>query len=377
MNTKKIVYFQQDCIPSAVIQRIQDLDPGYDHDMMKKILQLTINQSLYTRMGSDFLPFRYNGDFFNDSIPDYNKNFKKTYEEITDQRCMELLKTCQDRPWIVLWSGGIDSTVILSSLIKNASRQQLKNITVSLNFASVYENPKFFYDYVKPNFKIINSTNQHCDKYLNNYYLIDGNPADMLQGSGLGLQGQHFGLDLSGPWQNNSGLLLDFLSRQVGTKGAEWLVERMEKNINSISSEKQLVETLSDWFWWINFNWKWSANRLHAMDHQNLKDLSPYFKSFKNWYDTTDYQIWSITSGRYSLINDGSRPGDYKKPSKQYIYDLDKNDYYYKFKSKSLSTARQTTSVWQCVLDDATTLTVDRDLDLILELLPSHLNLYQ
>ena len=162
---------------------------------------------------------------------------------------------------------------------------------------------------------------------------------------------------------------------QVGKTAAKWMYANIEENINSIDSNTLPIELNSDWFWWVNFNWKWPADRYHQMDWLNLKNLDPYFNSMINWFDTNEYQQWSINYGRYSLLENNNDPGNYKLPSKQYIYQLDENEHYLKFKTKLFSNGRVNTRTWLCVLNDLTTLNVEQDLDLILDLLPTHLNI--
>lgn len=375
MTNKKIVYIHQKNIPLAVADRIRELDASYDHNSLINALAVTEHQSFYSRLGKDTLPFKYDRDFFDADIPRIDPNFNKSFEQITDERCHDLVTQYFDRPWLIQWSGGIDSTVIVSSILKNLSPQQLKNITVSCNSISVFENPKFYYDWIVPNFNIINSTSLDTTALLDTYYIIDGNPADMLQGSGFGLFARNIGIDMSLNWKKSADVLIKFLSSQVGQIGAHWMYSRIEENINSLNIEGLEIEFCSDWFWWINFNWKWPADCMREMDWIKLKNLKPYFKSMINWFDSQNYQQWSIKHGRYSLLDTNTDAGNYKMPSKQYIYQLDKNEHYLRFKTKVFSNSRINNRSWLCVLDDLTTLSVDQDLDLILELLPSHLNI--
>jgi hypothetical protein len=373
MQNKKIVYINQKNIPPVVVERIQELCPSYDHASLTKILNITSHQSFYSRLGKDTLPFKYNEQFFNARIPAVDSKIKDSFEYVTDQRCHELVKNYSDRPWLVQWSGGIDSTVIIASLLKNLSKQQLENIVVSCNHISVFENPKFYHNWIVPNFKIIDSTRLD-NKYVNTHHIIDGNPADMLQGSGLGLYARNTGIDMSVDWKNNADQIIKFLSMQVSANAVKWMYSNIEENINSIDSDVLTIESTSDWFWWVNFNWKWPADRFHEMDWLHTNNLSPYFNSMINWFDSAEYQQWSINKGRYSLLEDNTDPGNYKLPSKKYIYQLDKNEHYLRFKTKLFSNSRVNTVSWLCVLDDLTTLSVEKDLDQILDLLPTHLN---
>jgi hypothetical protein len=376
MQNQKIIYVQQSNLTPVILDRIREFDPTYDWKLISKVVTATSARNFYTRAGKNSLPFCYDKNFIQtSSMPAVDYSFNKTFEEITDQRCLQLIQDHGDRPWIIHWSGGIDSTVILSSILKNLSDQQIKNITVACNHISIFENPRFFYKHILPNFKIDNSTSLNIEDKLKSHYIIDGNPADLLQGSGLGLHAKNSGIDLTKNWQTMSGTLMDFLIDRLGQLEANWLCYHMSENILSLSSENPTIDTLSDWFWWLNFNWKWMSDCWIMLESQRISDATEYFVGVKNWYDADDYQQWSIKSGRYSLITDGPESGNYKKASKQYIYDYDGNEYYYKFKTKSHSNSqRSQKKSWFCLLNDLTTLSAEKDLDLILELLPQHLN---
>lgn len=364
-------------LPEVIVNHINRYIPDYDHASMCKSLRLVSHQSFYNRAGPDVLPFRFDTEFYQKfCMPQIDQNFSKTFTEITDQRCYELISQYSQKPWIVQWSGGIDSTVILVSLLKNLSKEQLSNITVSCNAISVFENPLFFRNHVLKNFKTTNSTDLHIEEKFNDYYIIDGNPADLLFSGGLGLNAKNSGLDLSKSWRNSADKLINFLTYYADSNVAKWLYTHMEANLASNNEHCQVVETLADWCWWINFNWKWIGDCWHGLDAQRLKNTQLYHNSYINWFNNTDYQQWSISCGRYSLIKDGPCAGDYKKSSKQYIHDFDHNDYYLNFKTKGHSTAQmQQPQSWICMLDDLSTLTVEDDLDLILELLSTHLNI--
>jgi hypothetical protein len=372
----KIVYINQYNIPDVVAEKIKEINPSYDHKSLMKAMDSTLRQGFYSRKGVNSLPFDYDESFFKAGMPDLQANYKKSFNEITDQRCCDLIKSHSDRPWLIAWSGGIDSTVILSSVLKNLSAEQRKNITVSYNKISVYENPRFFHDHVRPNFKLIDSTTQEFGSLLDTHYILDGDPADMLQGSGFALNAKSWGLNLEDSWQQ-SGPLVDFLTTVMGKDAAIWTYDHMAQNLDSLRDDPLQLETYADWFWWINFNWKWTANRLHEMQRQPIPNVKPYFSSAVHWYDTMDYQQWSMTQGRYSLIRDGGSLGSYKKVSKQYIYEFDQDAHYLKFKTKTDSDSRgprHKKTSWFCVLDDYSTLTLEDDLDRIIELLPTHIN---
>ena len=65
-------------------------------------------------------------------------------------RAKELLARAErlDVSLYSFWSGGIDSTCVLVSLLKNASASQKERIVVLMSEESISENPNFYRDHV-------------------------------------------------------------------------------------------------------------------------------------------------------------------------------------------------------------------------------------
>jgi hypothetical protein len=125
-------------------------------------------------------------------MPKYNPNFNLSFEEVSDLRAMDIKKLIieTDRPIIVQWSGGIDSTVSLVSLIKNLSKQELLRVKISMNGGSIVENPHFFQNFIKDKFEILNSEenlyNDYKEKY--NAFVISSDTGDCTFGAELGIK---------------------------------------------------------------------------------------------------------------------------------------------------------------------------------------------
>src|SRR3954462_7436394 len=88
-------------------------------------------------------------------IPEF-RTFTKSYEEVCDGRAREILQNA-DTPGIriyVLYSGGIDSTCLLISLLKQATPEQKKNIVVLMSHESIAENPRFYEEHIRGKLKV-------------------------------------------------------------------------------------------------------------------------------------------------------------------------------------------------------------------------------
>jgi len=335
-------------------------------------------ESKYLRSGKNTYPFKSSiVDHLPIGVPDYNPNFSLTFGEVSDQRAQELRRTKWDRPWLVFHSGGVDSTVILTSILKNFSTADLSNIHVASNYAGVYENPKFFMEHISPNFRIIDSSELDIStELLNKYYVINGEFGDQLYAGPVYLVREF--MDNADLWETNirtnPDRMLQALTDQVDKPFANWYYETLIENINSTNIP---METYHDFNWWFSFNVMWSALTLRSLKFSRTTDddhLSVYLNSHIPWFNTTDYQQWSMNNNKrgekYSTY-----AGLYKTAAKRYIYDYDHDKYYYAFKPKLASSGRKVKiKNWFCMLSDFSTLNLDDNLQQIIELFPAHIN---
>ena len=79
-------------------------------------------------------------DLIENHLIDIPTNFTSTFEEVTNRRAEELWDI--GKPIRLWWSGGIDSTCALVSLLK--TRRLDTNLIVYLSTDSVQENPRFY-----------------------------------------------------------------------------------------------------------------------------------------------------------------------------------------------------------------------------------------
>lgn len=375
---KKIVYVNHRQLKNT---GIHNLLRNYNHDWDQFVKFSDFSggvDSHYFRLGKNSLPFKNELiHTINKVNPVYDCTFNMSLSNVTDYRCFQLRQTHWDKPWLVMWSGGIDSTVIVASILKNLSPADRANITICCNRISVYEYPEFYYKHILPNFQILDSSNISIDAdLLDKYYIFDGDPGDQLF-----VAGGHSKLLYTDPdllhqdIRSNSTTLIKLLETMVDHEFAVWFYEVMMENINSVDIP---VENIYDFFWWYSFNPQWTAINIRALASQTSSHpytASAYFKNFIHWFDSLEYQHWSITN-KIDTKWDGKING-HKLPYKQYIYDYNQDAYYYQYKIKTQSTGHTTSQYiapWFCILDDYTRLYLDRDYDEIINLLPEHIS---
>jgi hypothetical protein len=356
-----------------------------------------VASSWYNRIGKDTMFCKTPGLIeFNKSITDYSNSFAYSFEQVSDQRCIDLRASHWHKPWVIQWSGGIDSTVIMTSILRNIPPGDFKNIRVWCNNSSIYENPKFFLEHIKPNFEII--SDYETLAMLQDDFIFAGESGYVLGIEKHKIHAERSGFDDLGQdllWADNRDQLVAYCDT-VGWPStskhdfSNWLYNAMEENIRSTGLP---INTVSEWWWWLLFNHHCSSNLMQHIDHYCLKETHHKFlENFVPWFHSDLYQRWGI----HNL--DKITKMQNKDIAKQYIHTVFKNEIYLNFKTKVISGSRPHYRVWFehhsvdqrprnwdigflqddrmfCVLNNGDFLYLDRDLDQIIELLPQHINL--
>lgn len=352
---------------SAIISRLRECAPQHNWDAMLDTLKVfPRTRNMYCRGGVNVFPFRTDiCDVLHARMPDSTNFREQSFAEITDQRCQELCISHGHKPWIIEWSGGIDSTVIITSFMRNLSAAQRQNITVACNAASVYEYPWFYENVIKPNFAITNTTITQDPQRVTNYFVITGEMGDQIYPGGIWpivLQG---GFDVNQNMFSSPDDLIAQLTKWANAKFAHWFYEQTITNIRSVDLP---LRNYYDFYWWVSFNFIWTGIMLRGLRGAWAPNVSVkhFLDTVINWYDYPEYQVWSLSCPgplTHTL-------GGYKHSSKEYIYSYTNDLYYLKFKVKVFSTSTHMDKTsWIGMTNDLKLLTLD-DLPEILDLLP-------
>lgn len=239
------------------------------------------------------------------TLPDH----KLTFSDVMDKRALELLKL--DGTIFVMWSGGIDSTGVVSAILKNWPKEDLKRVTILCSTLSIKENKSFFPHIVK-NFKIDQVTH-NLEKFARQGYIITGELGDQIFGSDVIHQCiNHWGEEV---------ILKDWkdIAPQLFKKIDPVLGEAVFQNYAGIVDEAPFeLKSTFDFFWWLNFTQKWQHVKYRALISTTWTDPKQYFPKVVHFFEGVDFQLWSI-------YNHGSKVpstwNDYKKIAKDYIMD--------------------------------------------------------
>lgn len=269
-------------------------------------------------------------------IPAFNGAFNMNYTDISDVRAKEI-EDYQNRtnlPIYVYWSGGIDSTLVVSAIVKNF--KNLSQVTVILNNASYLENPMFFKNIIlKNNIKFMNTIDVPNDLWMT-AIVINGDPADQIN-----INSHIVTLDRMFPGSTRKNVytdsdhLIKYLNSYTTPESAQWLYDIVS---TSMKQAPVPINTYEDFFWWLNFNFFWQGQVLKGyLNNTKLatqESFNLYGRNFICWFNTELYQQWSLHNNSNG-VKFSNGVISYKSTSKQYILDVDKNDYYYYYKTKT------------------------------------------
>jgi len=297
-------------------------------------------------------------------MPVYDPTFSKTFTEVTDQRAVEVKQLLNNNPDMKLalyYSGGIDSMITLISLLKVLNYAELARLTICMSMHSIAEYPTFFEKYIQGKFNIIDLTLgkvRYDNLFDMGYTIITADSGDAMFGTEVSTQFyysyKNFCKNLSSDAVKKYGDLLnnvasaevhystyaDLLIAYFGYDKSPGFGQMYYEKLVKLSNTSQYqVHSLHDFFWQIIFNIKWCHCALRGPlffgESQNLRE--PLDSQIINWYNTDDYQRWSMVNNNTGQKIRGVTSATYKWAGREYIYNFTKDSWYKHFKLKLAS----------------------------------------
>jgi hypothetical protein len=270
-------------------------------------------------------------------VPDLDQPFDKKFNHIVDQRACEIFQHAKssNKKIVIMWSGGIDSTCMLSSFIKNLSATDLQQVLVCTSLAGVEENPWFYYSQIQGRFEMLHWRDLDLtDAFFDKHILLHGDPGDCIFGPSLGkYKVLCNNRDHLRSWKSNRSILYFLYHDPVAVDFGGWWVDKVSENLLELQNQGLYtnITTISDWHWWNYYNLKWQGSLTRPLvgNKKNLKDKISrhHIQEFFDlaFFTHPDFQIWSYQNLQHLLAHGVS---GHKRHAKEYIYALDNNQDY-------------------------------------------------
>jgi hypothetical protein len=336
ISSTKCVHMKELYLANCKTFLDKDEFPGSSHwaEIYKLI---NTNTVLVDRSQDIVLPYRFKLAEFN-RLPTDLDNFNMTYEQCCDQRAVELYEKSKrmDLPLYVFYSGGIDSTLVITSFLRNIPHHDLDRLVVVMSLDSIRENPKFYYNHIRKNLKTISSEKMSMlfDKRA---LLVGGEHNDQL-----------FGTDVISEFSNKFDFsrihepytretVTEFYSHlDMTPEGSNIWYDLIDQHAQKAPIE---IKSIFEYFWWLNFNFKWQSvffRMLLRIDVQARQKVDAEFveQYFHHFYSESYFQKWSMLNKGLKIKENWAT---YKWTAKELIYDYTKDDEYAVDKQKAPS----------------------------------------
>ena len=288
-------------------------------------------------------------------MPEYDPSFNKSFNQVSDEQAGLIKQRINNgEKFAVMLSGGIDSTMVMSALLKNLTKEELQSVAVCASVETIIENPHFWHSYIQDKFTIIDSDKHKYDSIIaQGYTPITADEGDCIFGTLFGLilynnydaymgnlssesksELQNIKYKIADPdihYTRYKDLLINYLGIQSDPTFGKLFYEKIIRNIETATVP---INSLHDFFWWMIFNIKYLNCAVRGSIYMNdTMDTKIVMNRIVNWFNYPDYQRWSMVNN-----NNGQKikktPSTYKTAAKNYIWELDHNDWYRNFKVK-------------------------------------------
>lgn len=335
-----------------------------DHyDVFKKINQtaypeLSIYGEIYKIIPSSWISDRTEiaqSPFKTFILPEHKfKNYQLKnidLESALYNRAKELIN--RNKKIYLSWSGGIDSTLCLVSLIKAGINSD--QLIVCMNNDGIRENPYFYKNYILPTFHLmsIEKFSQILKYDKLDGIFVNGDPADALMGIDFALPiYKKFGYEFLNLCCSRENVVKYFTASNMTEQAANCWFDFF---LASRNLSPRPINNIYDFSWWCTFNHRWqTANEKIRTRYEN--DVE-YVRFFNN----EEFICWSINQQLPKI----EKYSDFKKIFKEIIYKFDKNFQYLENKIKLESVSNNVlTKNFSAVLDDSSRLKFN-DFDLL------------
>jgi len=237
-----------------------------------------------------------------------------SYEDQSHNRAIQIKEKTKDSKLFLMYSGGIDSTTALVSILNTWSKEELERVYILLSYNSIEEFPRMW-KLINNNFKgrIINSLT-NTDKFIREGYILTGEHGDQIFGSDVIISMvQLYGEDIiNSPWQDYMNKFYKVFFYD-SSSNIDIFVDKYSMTLPFCPFP---IKTCFEFVWWFNFTNKWQPVKYRVFNQKRFTTSKETFKRIIHFFDTPEFQKWSLDNQDLKIKN---TLDSYKYTAKEYI----------------------------------------------------------
>jgi hypothetical protein len=269
-------------------------------------------------------------------LPTDIAGFRESYEDCCWRRAKEIARIQEDRqvPIALFYSGGIDSTLVLVSFAKLLGKRLRETLRVFMSPESIRENPGFYYSFIRKHCAI-ESSEQFSSLFDGSHIVVAGECNDQLFGSDvIGALARREPFARIKARYTREFIVGFFKASGMSDGAANAWFELLDAHARHAPCP---VETAYDFFWWMNFAFKWQCvyfRTLLRVDAAQRKNINPAFLEtyYQLFFCTPEFQKWSMANPELKVHDDWRT---YKFAAKKLIYEFNRDEQYFRYKTKT------------------------------------------
>lgn len=278
-----------------------------------------------------------------DSILEYGE-VKESFSELCFKRSEQLKNL--NVPVFVFYSGGIDSSVIVETMLNTWSKEDLKRVSIVMLSTSIIENPiawkkiyKIFKDRIYSAFDSTEITQLILD--TPNSIVVNGELADQLFGSDVIFQLEHH-MDWDSifePWQAVIPTFYYDMFHKRESHRPHYQMSKADVKeffLDIVRTTKKCpfeLKTAFDFLWWFNYTNK--GQTVYTRFLTKFPDMNVLYREERivPFFYTMDFLRWAIDNheGDKKILKTKE---SYKIEAKKHLYELTKDKDYLEKKQK-------------------------------------------
>lgn len=297
---------------------------------------VNVNVSLIDRSQNTKLPYDFKlYDKF--KMPtDLSSNL--TYEECCERRATELysLSKQTNLPIYVFYSGGIDSTLVLISFMKVIPQSDWQRLVVVMSLDSIREYPDFYYKHIRGKLQMVSSENMSI-LFNKKCIIVGGEHNDQLMGTDV-LSDMQSKISFETAFQpyDKETIMGYFKEHGMSTESSAMWYDIVHDNASKAPCE---IKSVHNFFWWLNFNFKWQAvffRMLLRVDKNYRSAIDKEFVGsyFHHFFSEDYFQVWAMKNMHLKIKDTWE---SYKWHAKDIIYNYTGDLEYRNHKQKANS----------------------------------------